>query len=287
MSTVWELDFYSRPILDDRNKKRWEVLISEGLQSVDADPDSLFRFSKFVANTEVNSLELKTAIAEAIAQAPVPPSRVRFFRFPMQNMITRACEELGLAATPSRRTLALQSWLEYRQQEVYPQDPGYTDKPSPAVSAPPPAPRRLPDALVGQQWAFVTLPARDFADMPEWPIDFGEAFPLSVAQVAADTLIPGIVIFSPRALAMAGWMSGLELSELRLESSQPPRLILETGAADSWILASLNDSALNTEAQNFAAAKAAANQVHFLAIQASPDTEAFAGFWLMQSRLMG
>ncbi|MDA0673482.1 MAG: Tab2/Atab2 family RNA-binding protein [Cyanobacteria bacterium] len=287
MSTVWELDFYSRPILDDRNKKRWEVLISEGLQSVDADPDSLFRFSKFVANTEVNSLELKTAIAEAIAQAPAPPSRVRFFRFPMQNMITRACEELGLAATPSRRTLALQSWLEYRQQEVYPQDPGYTDKPSPAVSAPPPAPRRLPDALVGQQWAFVTLPARDFADMPEWPIDFGEAFPLSVAQVAADTLIPGIVIFSPRALAMAGWMSGLELSELRLESSQPPRLILETGAADSWILASLNDSALNTEAQNFAAAKAAANQVHFLAIQASPDTEAFAGFWLMQSRLMG
>jgi hypothetical protein len=223
MSTVWELDFYSRPILDDRKKKRWEVLISEGLQAVDADPDELFRFSKFVANTEVNSLELKTAIEEAIAQAPERPSRVRFFRFPMQNMITRACEELGLAATPSRRTLALQTWLEYRQQEVYPQEPGYTDKPSPSVSAPPPLPRRLPDALVGQQWAFVTLPAKDFADMPEWPIDFGEAFPLSLASLDPETLIPGIVIFSPRALAMAGWMSGLELSDLRLEMGTTPR----------------------------------------------------------------
>jgi hypothetical protein len=287
MSTVWELDFYSRPILDDRKKKRWEVLISEGLQAVDADPDELFRFSKFVANTEVNSLELKTAIEEAIAQAPERPSRVRFFRFPMQNMITRACEELGLAATPSRRTLALQTWLEYRQQEVYPQEPGYTDKPSPSVSAPPPAPRRLPDALVGQQWAFVTLPAKDFADMPEWPIDFGEAFPLSLASLDPETLIPGIVIFSPRALAMAGWMSGLELSDLRLEMGTAPRLILETGAADSWILANLNEAALQTEAKNFDVAKAAANQVHFLAIQASPETEAFAGFWLMQSRLMG
>lgn len=287
MSTVWELDFYSRPILDDRNKKRWEVLISEGLETVDANPDRLFRFSKFLANTDVNSLQLKGAIEEAIAQAPEPPRRVRFFRFPMQNMIMRACEDLGLAATPSRRTLALQNWLEYRQREVYPQDPGYTDKPSPSVSAPPPAPQRLPDALVGQQWAFVTLSAQDFGDMPDWPIDFGEAFPLSLAEVADDTLIPGVVIFSPRALAMAGWMSGLELSDVRLEAGQPPRLILETGAADSWVLANLTEPTLQTEAQNFATAKAAANGVHFLAIQANPETEAFAGFWLMQDRLMG
>ena len=24
---TWELDFYSRPLLDDNGKKRWEVLI--------------------------------------------------------------------------------------------------------------------------------------------------------------------------------------------------------------------------------------------------------------------
>ncbi|MDA0867424.1 MAG: Tab2/Atab2 family RNA-binding protein, partial [Cyanobacteria bacterium] len=46
MVTIWELDFYSRPILDENNKKRWEVLITEGTQTVEADPDNLFRYSK-------------------------------------------------------------------------------------------------------------------------------------------------------------------------------------------------------------------------------------------------
>ncbi|TRT81769.1 MAG: DUF1092 family protein, partial [Microcystis aeruginosa Ma_AC_P_19900807_S299] len=25
--TIWELDFYSRPVVDENNKKRWELLI--------------------------------------------------------------------------------------------------------------------------------------------------------------------------------------------------------------------------------------------------------------------
>jgi hypothetical protein len=287
MATIWELDFYSRPILDEKNKKRWEVLISEGPQSVAADPDGLFRYSKFLSNTQVNSLELKTAIEEAIAVAGTPPSRIRFFRLPMQAMITRACESLGIAAQPSRRTLALQQWLDYRKAEVYPQEPGYTDKPSPTVAAPPASPRPLPDALVGQQWAFVTLPAQALADMPEWPMDFSEAFPLSMAEIGPDTVIPGIVIFSPRAAAMAAWMSGLELAEIQVEATQSPRLILETGAAESWILSPLGNPELQKEAQNFKTTKAAANQVHFLALQTSAETEAFAGFWLMQGLQLG
>jgi len=287
MGTVWELDFYSRPILDENNKKRWEVLISEGLQTVNANPDELFRFSKFVANTEVNSIELKNAIAEAIAQAPEPPSRIRFFRFSMQNMISRACEELGIAVQASRRTLALQQWMAHREREVYPNEPGYTDKPSPRIGAPPPAPKSLPDALIGQQWALVSLPAQDFADMPEWPIDFGEAFPLALAGVSKEAMVPGLVIFSSRAQPMAGWLSGLEVSELRVEAGKTPRLILETGTADSWVMAVLNTPELQKEAETFEATKQQANQVHFLAIQADPNTEAFAGFWLMQSVELG
>ena len=287
MGTVWELDFYSRPILDENNKKRWEVLISEGLQSVEENPDDLFRFSKFLANTEVNSIELKKAIEEAIAAAPRRPSRIRFFRFSMQNMITRACDDLGIAAQPSRRTLALQQWMDYRRREVYPNEPGYTDKPSPRIGAPPPAPKPLPDALIGQQWALVSLPAADFADMPEWPIDFGEAFPPQVAGVPEEALVPGLVIFSPRAQPMAGWLSGLEVSELRIEMGKTPRLILETGTADSWVIAVLNTPELQQEAENFETAKEQANQVHFLAVQANPETEAFAGFWLMQKADLG
>lgn len=286
MGTVWELDFYSRPILDENNKKRWEVLISEGVQTVEADPDALFRYSKFLSNTEVNSIKLKEAIQEAIAQAPAPPSRIRFFRFSMQNMIARACDELGIAAQPSRRTLALKQWMDYRQQAVYPNEPGYTDKPSPTVGAPPPTPQPLPDALIGQQWALVNLTAQDLADMPDWPIDFGEAFPLGLAGVDATAVIPGLVIFSSRSLAMAGWMSGLEMSELRVERSKPPRLILETGTAESWVVAAFTTPELEQEATAFEAAKANANQVHFLAVQSDPETESFAGFWLMQGILL-
>ncbi|HEY9760906.1 MAG TPA: Tab2/Atab2 family RNA-binding protein [Trichocoleus sp.] len=287
MGSVWELDFYSRPILDENQKKRWEVLICEGVQDVNAQPDQLFRFSKFLTNTEVNSIKLKEAIAEAIEQAPTPPSRIRFFRYQMQNMISRACEELNVPAKASRRTLTLQQWLDERKQTFYPNQPGYTDAPVPFVAAPPPSPRPLPDALVGQQWAFVTLEASAFLEMPEWGIDFGEAFPLSLAGISPETPVPGILIFSPRALPLAGWMSGLELGHLRVEQSKPPRLILETGSAESWILANLTTPNTQAEAKSFEAAKQAANQVHFVGVQTSPEAESFAGFWLLQEKLFG
>ena len=82
-------------------------------------------------------------------------------------------------------------------------------------------------------------------------------------------------------------MSGLELGHLRLEQSKTPRLILETGSAESWVLANLATASTQTEAQNFEAAKQAANQVHFIGVQNSPEAESFAGFWLLQERNFG
>jgi len=283
MGPVWELDFYSRPLLDERQKKRWEVLICQGLQSVDADPTQLFRFSKFLSNTDVNSVTLKQALVEAMDQAPVPPSSIRFFRYPMQNMIVRACDELGLPAKASRRTLALHQWLTEREQTVYPTMEGYTSAPSPRVAAPPPSPLPLPDALLGQRWTFVSLPASAFADLPEWDIGFGESFPLTSVDLSPDAQVPGLLIFSPRALALAAWLSGLELGSLRVESGKTPRLLLETGSTESWVLANLPTEALQQEAASFAQAQAAAQQVHFLGVQSDPDSESFPGFWLMQS----
>jgi hypothetical protein len=287
MGTVWELDFYSRPVLDDNQKKLWEVLLCEGFSGSETMPDQLFRYSKFLPSSEVNSISLKGAIEEAIAQSGVPPSRIRYFRYQMQNMILRACEEAGIPARPSRRTLALNEWLRDRNQTVYPAMEGYTNAPSPSVAAPPPSPQSLPDALLGQQWAFVSLEAAAFADLPEWEIGFGETFPLELAHLAPDTPIPGLLIFSPRANALAAWMSGLELAYWRVESGKTTQIILETGAADSWILAGLTKAEQVKEAQAFEAAKAQANQVHFIGIQDRPDSEAFAGFWLLQQLNLG
>ncbi|MEG4801034.1 Tab2/Atab2 family RNA-binding protein [Microcoleus sp. ARI1-B5] len=281
MATIWELDFYSRPIIDERGKKKWEVLICESPLKVGDKAESLFRYSQLCPSTTVNSLWLAGAIKDAIASAPKPPEKIRFFRRQMANMITKACEELDIPSACSRRTLALGLWLEERMQDVYPSEPGYQRVVNPSVQFVPETPVALPDALIGEKWAFVSLPIAAFDEMSEWDIGFGEAFGLPMTRLAPETQIPGLIIYSSRATALAGWMSGLELAFLKFESGPPPRLVLDTGANDRWILANLRDAATEKEAASFEAMKKQAKQVHFLAIQSNPESESFAGFWLL------
>ncbi|MBD1888323.1 Tab2/Atab2 family RNA-binding protein [Coleofasciculus sp. FACHB-SPT9] len=287
MGTVWELDFYSRPILDEQQKKIWELLVCESPLDIRTKPESLFRYAEFCPNSTVNSIWLRTTLEEAIARAAEPPQKIRFFRRPMTKMIVKACDELGISAQLSRRTFTLYRWLQERMQDVYPQQPGYQGvAPNPSVQYQPQPPQPLPDALVGQKWAFVTLSAEAFEEMHEWDIGFREAFPLiglgDFAPLLPETQIPGVVIFSPRAVPMAGWMSGIEPAFLKFNRNTPPRLLLETGESNSWILASIKDSKTLTEAENFEDAKRKAGMLHFLAIQSDPQSESFAGFWLMQ-----
>ena len=281
MATIWELDFYSRPILDEREKKKWEVLICESPLNVGDKADSLFRYSQFCPSTTVNSLWLAGAIKEAIAAAPKRPEKIRFFRRQMANMITKACEELDIPAASSRRTLALSLWLEERMQDFYPVQEGYQPVVNPSVQFVPETPVALPDALIGEKWSFVSLPIAAFDEMSDWDIGFGEAFGLPMTRLPPETQIPGLIIYSSRATALAGWMSGLELAFLKFEKSPPAKLVLDTGANDRWILANIRDAATEKEAATFEAAKEQAKQVHFLAIQSNPDSESFAGFWLL------
>ncbi len=281
MTTIWEIDFYSRPILDEDGKKIWEVLVCESPVDIQAKPDELFRYAEYCSNTEVNSVKLKEVLENAIAQAPNPPDKIRFFRQAMNNMITKACDELGVSATMSRRTYALNQWMQQRLEQDYPKQPGFQPGANPTVSFGTTSARPLPDALQGQKWALVTLPALAFDDLSAWDVGFGESFPLSLIRLAADAVIPGLVIFSDRATPLAAWMSGLELGYFKFDS-EPPRLLLETGVSDRWILADLVNASLQTEAINFETAKRQAKGVHFLAVQSSPDIETFAGFWLLQ-----
>ncbi|PMB17481.1 Tab2/Atab2 family RNA-binding protein [Fischerella thermalis] len=282
MGSIWELDFYSRPILDENQKKVWEVLVCESPLDTRTKVDSLFRYAQYCPSTQVNSVWLRTALQEAIDKAGEAPIKIRFFRRQMNNMITKACGDIGIPAQPSRRTLVLNQWLQQRIEQVYPKEPGYQGGVNPSVRLEAPLPQRLPDALEWQQWGFVTLPGSEFADMPDWEIDFGEGFPLELAQVSPETSIPGILIFSPRALPLAGWMSGLDLAWLRFnDSPQGGRLLLETGATESWILANLKNPQILAEARNFEQAKQQANGVHFIGVQSDPQSESFAGFWLL------
>lgn len=49
-SSVWEIDFCSRPLLDERGKKVWELLI--------CDPERNFEFSQYFPNSKINSAEV-------------------------------------------------------------------------------------------------------------------------------------------------------------------------------------------------------------------------------------
>jgi RNA-binding protein Tab2/Atab2 len=283
MGSIWELDFYSRPILDENQKKVWEVLVCESPLDTSTKSDSLFRYAQYCPSTQVNSGWLRTALQEAIGKASEAPIKIRFFRRQMSNMITKACQDAGIPAQASRRTLALNQWLQERMENVYPKEPGYQGGINPSVRLDSPLPQRLPDALEGQKWVFVSLQAGDFADMPEWEIGFGESFPLDLAQVPPETPIPGVLIFSPRALPIAGWMSGLELAWLRFDNgAQGARLVLETGATESWILESIKNPQILAQAKDFEQAKQKANGVHFIGVQSDPQGESFAGFWLLQ-----
>jgi hypothetical protein len=282
MGSIWEIDFYSRPILDENQKKVWEVLVCETPLDTRTNLDSLFRYAQFCPSTQVNSAWLQTALQEAIAKAGTAPVKFRFFRRQMNNMIAKACQDLAIPAQPSRRTLALLQWLQQRLEKVYPHQPGYQPVTNPSVRMEMSTPQRLPDALTGQQWAFVNLEASAFEEMHEWDIAFGEAFPLQLGGITRQTKVPGLIIFSARALPLAGWMSGLELAFLNIDSSSAAKLLLETGATDSWILANLKNPQTLAEAKAFAAAKQKANGVHFLAVQSSPQAESFAGLWLLQ-----
>jgi len=287
MGTIWELDFYSRPILDENQKKLWEVLICESSSSPDQSPDSLFRFAQYCPSNTVNSLWLREAIATAIAKAGTTPQKIRFFRRQMNNMIVKACEDAGIPPAPSRRTYSLNQWITERSRDFYPHQPGYDAKAEQGATVQfltlDPIP--LPDAVRGDKadkWAFVTLKAADLAEMKEWDIAFGEAFSLALVDLPPETPVPGLIIFSSRALPLAGWISGVELAYLAFNPQPRPLIRLDTGASDSWIVANLRDKALITEAENFETAKQAAQKVHFLAIQSSPESESFAGFWLLK-----
>lgn len=286
-NTVWELDFYSRPVLDEDGKKRWEVLICESPNSMERSPDNLFKYAQYCSSKTVNSLWLREAIEKAIAESATTPKKIRFFRRQMNNMIVKACEEIGINPVPSRRTYALNQWLNERTVNFYPQEVGYDQKTANTASVkyPPLNAIPLPDAVRGDQgdkWLLVSLTAADFNEMKDWDIAFEESFSLALLDIQPNTVIPGLIIYSPRANPLAAWMSGLEMGYLQLEKGDRPQLRLETGLSDSWTLINLTNPETVKQAEDFETAKQKAKGVHFLAVQLNPESEAFAGFWLLK-----
>lgn len=282
----WELDYYSRPILEPDGKKRWELLICS-TPEVGADGQASgapFQWVQTCPASSVNSLWLKealnAALAAAAAEGLAPPRRLRCWRASMRTMVQRAAEGLGLELVPSRRTYALVTWLQEREQQVYPQEPGYMAGPL----APPPTPIRpvpvpLPESARGERWAWATLPVGTLASAGEWESSFTGLVPLPTGLDAA-AAVPGIRLFGgSRALAIAGWLAGLEPVRLEIDGE---RLVLEAGLEDRWLLSDLGSEEAAAARAAFDSARAQAGGLQFLAVQAQESDERFEGFWLLR-----
>jgi hypothetical protein len=69
-SNVWELDFCSRPMLDERGKKMWELLICNA--------DRSFEYAVYFPNNKINSAEVwHRQVQPRLHPAPRAASRLR------------------------------------------------------------------------------------------------------------------------------------------------------------------------------------------------------------------
>ena len=283
LSGDWELDFYSRPILEPDGKKRWELLI---ISSPCEGTTSCFRFEKRCPAGSVNSTWLTSALTEAIANAQQQgwsvPRKLRAWRSSMRTMVQRAASELGIVMVPSRRTYALVEWIAEREQDLYPKEEGYMAGPL----APPPAPvstppRPLPESVRGDAWNWAELPASALRDAAEWPIGFRSLLPVP-SSINDDQVIPGLRLFSQtRGLALAGLLGGIEPVRLRVSGTQ---LLLEAGQDDCWLVSDLSSDEAKHVSALMKQASEHADGLQFIAVQTSPEAERFEGFWMLRDQ---
>ena len=278
----WELDYYSRPILEPDGKKRWELLICS--TPVYGAPDRRFRFALNCPASSVNSQWLKQALEQAVEEASregfAPPRKLRCWRASMRTMVQRASEQLGLELIPSRRCYALVEWLQERQLTVYPAEEGYMAGPlAPAPLPIQPLAIPLPEAARGDSWSWASLPLGALREAGEWEVSFPGLVPLEALGNDA-VMVSGLRLFSgSRSLAIAGLIAGLEPVRLEVNERQ---LVLEAGLEDRWLLGNLAAEEAEAAARAFSAAREQAGGVQFLAVQSSESQAGFDGFWVLR-----
>eukprot|EP00877_Chromochloris_zofingiensis_P004936 jgi/Chrzof1/14443/Cz09g03050.t1 len=237
-------------------------------------------------------LQLRKAIEAILSQqGAVKPDKARFFRGQMQTIITKALTEIEIKALPSRRCFSIMRLLEERLENVYKADPRFNDKATSLFNIDLGPPEALPDALRGEKWAFVQLPLGPLMDMLQNVGTgnlFGAKFSLASAGVddlPRDTLVPGVAVFSRRALPLAAWTNGLEIAGVKADVERSC-LILETGVNQRWRYGGWRPSPDSIEeAEGWEEAKQGIGGLHFLAVQPDPDSEELNGLWLLQDRM--
>ena len=278
----WELDFYSRPIIEKNGKKRWELIISS---TKNFKTEDIFLWNKICPANEVNSIWLTKSLKEALNEAEIKgwakPSKIRFWRASMKSIITKSIENVGIEALVSRRTYELFDRIEFLEREVYPLVNGYVR----GVLAPAFTsgitndPKPLPEAVRGDALTISEISIEELKSAQNWPIEFGDIFPIQ-DSIKNENLVPGLRLFSKnRSLALAAWFSSLEPVMLQIERNQ---LILEASENNKWLVTDLSEKDAKELNDKFTQTKNNSYGYQFISIQSTPFVEQFAGFWILR-----
>lgn len=275
VSDQWEIDCYSRPVTV-KGKKLWELLITDATGN--------FKHVESIPANKVNSREVRSRIAAVIADAPVRPKMIRFFRRAMFNMLNIALADLatGIAVKPSRSTYALYTWLEQRETNVYPHMGGYkatlvtTAKGVFDIATP----EKMPDALRAEQFAFVSLPLSEVlsgGDVDATNVGVGSLCPVP-GGLNPDAMLPGVLFITARADNLAALLASSEIAFIKADLKRR-ELVLEAGLSTRYLTAKLSDEQ-RIEGQAFEAGKARLKGLHFIGVQSSAEADDVKGFWL-------
>jgi hypothetical protein len=203
----------------------------------------------------------------------------------MFQQINIALSEVDVVAKPSRCTFALAQWLEERNRDIYPAMEGYratmAGGTAKASFLDVRTPIKLPDALRGEKYAFVSLPLAEFlpgGGITSENIGIGRICPVA-PDLPADAFVQGIVILTNRAEALASWLGGTELSGFNADLRKRT-LVMETDIENQYLMAQLNDLQ-REEAAAFEEGKDTLNGLHFVSVQSDDDSDP-SGFWLLR-----
>jgi hypothetical protein len=271
-STVWELDFYSRPVYGADNKRIWELIV--------VDENFYLCHIETVPNNSINSLELRKRVESLLEQVTLKPTLVKFFRLPMFNMISLALKDLGFEVRPSRRTYRLYHILRDRQENVYPKMAGYRSESTLSASYMYTT-ERLPDALRGEKFAFCSADYASLCDLQNSnSIPYCDIFNTG-DDILLEKELPGIIVYSERAESLASWTAGAEVSFIQYREKEL-ELVLECGISSHYRMAKLlEDSSLVDEAKTFEQMKWDVKGFHFYAIQSLREPNPIQGLWLL------
>ena len=276
--SVWQADFYRRPLRNAAGQVLWELLICDATRR--------FTYEALCPQSEANANWLVAQLQQAAGENL--PDAIQVFRPQSLSLIEAAAQQLGIAVEATRRTTALKEWLQERASQ-YPKQEGYTGEAYNPIAIDKPPPLPLAENLWGEQWRFASLPAGNieeaFAERPIPILQMPECLlPLKLG-LASSLAVPGVVIDGGRkSMQLARWLQDAKPVSLNYIAGAPDGLVLEAGLVDRWVVATFEDNEVAAAARTYEQRKQLSRGLHFLLVQPDDSGMTYTGFWLLRSQ---